>query len=166
MPEINLPTIDEPSIEDILVIDIGELDRSSREDARRMVHNITDLFYDEEFAQRHPRAYRCIEMEVETLRGLIKMRKADEEAHDALLSAIGENKSNASLYRSMAEIQRTSIALTGKIHDTIDRLNKLCSELTSHIEMESNEEDDKEGEQTSNIHRGTKEFIKDMVGVG
>lgn len=167
LPPLNSIPIDEVPEEDIINIDLDKLDSDSRADARKMIDAITDLFYDDDFKKTHPQAHKAIEMELETLRILIKMRKADEEAHDAILKAIAENKSNASLYRSMSDIQKTSIAITGKIHDTLDRLNKLCTELTSHIDLDDTGDGDPTDspEDTANIHRGTKEFIKDMESV-
>lgn len=144
--------------EDLLVIDIDEINQESKDEARTIVRIVSDLFYDEEFRKEHPQIYRRIELEVDTLRSLIKMRKADEEVHDALLRAITENKTNASLYRSMAEIQRTSISLSNKIHDTMDRLNRICSDLTGTATSEDIMEDGGDS-----AHRGSKSFIADMM---
>lgn len=153
----NLPT------EDLIHIDIDAINEDSKKEASDMIRVVTDLFYDEKFKEQHPQAQRRIEMEIETLRGLIKMRKADEEAHDALLQAIAENKSNASLYRSMAEIQKTSIALSNKIHDTIDRLNNICKEFTIDMPVEETEQSSEDTEQKNGAHRGSKSFIESML---
>jgi hypothetical protein len=155
--------VDDLAPEDICPIDIDAIDEEAAADARDMIKIVTDLYQDDHFKDRHPQAQRRINMELETLRGLIKMRKADEEAHDALLRAISENKSNASLYRSMAEIQKTSIAITNKIHDTIDRLNATCKAF--QLELEFKDEPETTGEQssTSSVHRGSKSFIQDML---
>jgi hypothetical protein len=158
----NFP-VDDILAEDICPIDIEAIDAEASAAARDMLQTVTDLYQDDKFKERHPQAQRRIEMELETLRGLIKMRKADEEAHDALLRAISENKSNASLYRSMAEIQKTSIALTNKIHDTIDRLNSVCKGFQLELDF-----DDKMSDVTTDVnetgtHRGSKSFIQDMI---
>lgn len=156
--------IDGLPAEELSLIDIDAINADSEEEAKSMVNIVTNLFYDEEFKKAHPQIHKRIELEIETLRGLIKMRKADEESHDALLKAISENHTNASLYRSMAEIQKTSIAITNKIHDTIDRLNKICADVTSGSEM-INEDEQFEGENPKKIkaHRGTKEFIQELL---
>lgn len=159
----NLPIDDLPE-EDLLHIDLAALNEDSTTEAKSMVEIVTDLFYDEQFKKEHPKIHRRIEMEIETLRGLIKMRKADEEAHDALLQAIVENKNNASLYRSMADIQKTSIAISNKIHDTLDRLNKICSDLTTEAPLSINEGGAEETEDSSTkAYRGSKDFIKEML---
>lgn len=155
--------VDDLISEDLLMIDMDALNTDSQKEADSMVRIVTDLFYDEKFRQEHPQAARRIEMEMETLRGLIKMRKSDEEAHDALLQAISENKNNASLYRSMAEIQRTSIAISNKIHDTVDRINKTCSDLTVATQMAEPDESEENKPKKAKAHLGTKSFIEEMT---
>jgi hypothetical protein len=154
--------VDDLAPEDICPIDIDAIDEEAAADARDMIKIVTDLYQDDHFKDRHPQAQRRINMELETLRGLIKMRKADEEAHDALLRAISENKSNASLYRSMAEIQKTSIAITNKIHDTIDRLNATCKAFQLELEFKDEPGEDEQAP-ASSVHRGSKSFIQDML---
>lgn len=154
--------IDQIEEENLTSIDLDALNKDSESEAESMVKIVTDLFYDEQFKKEHPKIYKRIEIEIETLRGLIKMRKSDEEAHDALLSAIIARKDNASLYRAMSEIQKTSIAITNKIHDTLDRLNNICAELSDNTSME-NVDDESLMDGNSNAHRGTKSFIKDVL---
>lgn len=154
--------IDDMPEEDVLLIDIAALNTDSEHEAENMIRIVTDLYHDETFKSRHPQAQHRIEMELETLRGLIKMRKADEEAHDALLQAIASNKTNASLYRGLAEIQKTSIALSNKIHDTIDRLNNICKGFQLELDFDAPKPED-EPQMASGVHRGSKTFIKDML---
>ena len=156
-------SIDDLKPEDIAPIDINAINVDSEKEAHDMIKIVTDLYQDEQFKNRHPQAQRRIEMELETLRGLIKMRKADEEAHDALIQAIAANKSNASLYRSMAEIQKTSIAITNKIHDTIDKLNTICKGFQLELPFESPDNKEDKPEKTQ-AHRGSKSFIEEMLG--
>lgn len=153
--------VDDLENEELITIDIEALNSDSKKEAESVIEIVTSLYQDEDFKKRHPQARKRIELEIETLRGLIKMRKADEEAHDALLIAITENKSNASLYRSMAEIQKTSIALSNKIHDTIDRLNQICKGF--QLELPFNEPDEEVPKETGGAHRGTKSFIEEMI---
>lgn len=153
--------IDQLPEEDLFEIDIDAINADSEDEAQRMIQIVTDLYQDETFRKRHPQAQRRIEMELETLRGLIKMRKADEEVHDALLQAISANKSNASLYRSMAEIQKTSIALSNKIHDTVDRLNNICKAFQLELPFDEPEQQNEKPVNTG-ATRGTKAFIEEM----
>ena len=148
--------------EDICPIDLDAINEDSDKEARDMIKTVTALYQDERFKERHPQVQARIELEIETLRGLIKMRKADEEAHDALIQAIASNKSNASLYRSMAEIQKTSIAITNKIHDTIDRLNGICKSFQLELQFEPHP-DEVEEKTSQSAHRGSKSFIEEMI---
>lgn len=151
--------IDGVAQEDLFDIDIDAINTESSSEAKKVIDTIVDMFYDENFKKSHPQVQKRISLELETLRGLIKMRKADEEAHDALISAISENKSNASLYRAMADIQKTSIAITNKIHDTMDRLNNICKgyQLELPLQQINEEQDD------TNTHMGSRSFIESML---
>lgn len=149
--------------ESLCPIDLDALNADSEKEAEDIIKIVTGLYHDENFKNRHPQVQKRINIELETLRGLIKMRKADEEAHDALIQAIGENKSNASLYRSMAEIQKTSISITNKIHDTIDRLNNICKAYQLELQFEPGDENQEDKQETTGAHRGSKSFIEEMT---
>lgn len=84
--------IDDLHEEDLITIDLDAINSDSEKEAKDIIKIVTDLYQDDLFKERHPQVQRRIELELETLRGLIKMRKADEEAHDALILAITENK--------------------------------------------------------------------------
>lgn len=158
--------VDQLPEEDLFEIDIAAIDSDSEQEAQEIIEIVTDLYQNEDFKKKYPQAQRRIKMELETLRGLIKMRKVDEEAMNALLEAICVNKSNGSLYRSMAEIQKTSIALSNKIHDTVDRLNEVCK----GFRLDPPDPDDNPLEDTSDDDdedvmkpcRGSKAFIEQM----
>lgn len=155
--------IDELPQEDLFEIDMVAIDKDSADEAHEIIRIVTDLYQNEEFKAKYPQGQRRINMELETLRGLIKMRKVDEEAMEALLQAISTNKSNGSLYRSMAEIQKTSIALSNKIHDTVDRLDAICKDFK--LDPPGPEEPEDEGVVEDNPNpacRGTKAFIERM----
>ena len=155
--------IDDLHEEDLITIDLDAINSDSEKEAKDIIKIVTDLYQDDRFKERNPQVQRRIELELETLRGLIKMRKADEEAHDALILAITENKNNASLYRAMSEIQKTSIQLTNKIHDTIEKLNTICKGFQLELEFDGPEQDDEDMPETRAAHRGSKSFIKDML---
>lgn len=151
---------------DIINIDIDGIGEESERVAKEMVENLSSFYYNEEFMSRNPQFKKRVENDVESLRVLIKMRKADEEAHDILIKAIAGNSSNASLYRSLSEMQKTIISITTKINEIITGLNNLMK----GYQLELNFEDPKEETSTSsedntvsNTHRGTKEFIEQMM---
>ena len=153
--------IDQLPEEDLFEIDMDAIDKDSESEANNIIKIVTDLYQDEEFKKKYPQAQRRINMELETLRGLIKMRKVDEEALEAIIQAISANKSNGSLYRSLAEIQKTSIALSNKIHDTVDRLNVICKDFQVGLPVEELSQDNDDTPK-SGAHRGSKAFIEEM----
>lgn len=158
--------IDSAGLENIVEIDLESINKDSEKEAKDILETVSSLFMDEKFKERHPQVRKRIKLELDTLRGLIKMRKTDEEAHDAIILAISENKSNASLYRSLAELQKTSIQISNKIHDTMDRLNNICKGFQLELpfeEFKDEEDDSEEPNETSKVHRGTKDFIKEMI---
>ena len=151
--------IDQLPEEDLFEIDMDAIDKDSESEAHEIIKIVTDLYQDEDFKKKHPQAQRRINLELETLRGLIKMRKVDEEALEAIIQAISANKSNGSLYRSLSEIQKTSIAISNKIHDTVDRLNTICKDFQHELPVEETEQDDKPSKGAT---RGSKAFIEEM----
>ena len=155
--------IDQLPEEDLFEIDMGAIDNDSETEAHEIIKIVTDLYQDEDFKKKHPQAQRRINMELETLRGLIKMRKVDEEALEAIIQAISANKSHSSLYRSLSEIQKTSIALSNKIHDTVDRLSTICKDFQLGMPMEETTSED--NAPRVGAHRGSKAFIEEMSNI-
>ena len=108
---------------DVIDIDIDGIGMDSERIAKEMVENLSSFYYNEEFMARNPQFKKRVENDIESLRVLIKMRKTDEEAHDILIKAIAGNSSNASLYRSLSEMQKTIISITTKINEIVVGLN-------------------------------------------
>ena len=156
--------VDNLDLEQAVQIDIPELDRMSNKDANTIVSGIADLYYNPEWIKAHPQVKRRIDIELETLRGLIKMRRADEQAQDAILNGISSNNTNASLYRSLAEIQRASLAVTKQIDDTIEILDRILKGYQLEIPFGAkNEETDEPDDTQPPIHRGSKAFIEEQI---
>lgn len=148
-------------VEDSLtIIDVDAINDLASNDAKLMVDNLSQFYYDEEFMKAHPQIRKRINEELETMRILIKMRKADEEAHDALVKAISANNNNASLYKALTQIQNSILSITTKMSEIVDRLNNMMKGY--QLEIQFDDEDSKETD-SKNTHRGTKEFIKQMV---
>ena len=104
-------------VEDSLtIIDVDAINDLASNDAKLMVDNLSQFYYDEEFMKAHPQIRKRINEELETMRILIKMRKADEEAHDALVKAISANNNNASLYKALTQIQTSILSITTKLY--------------------------------------------------
>jgi hypothetical protein len=153
---------------DIIDIDIDGIGEESAKIAADMVENLSSFYYNEEFMAKHPQFKKRVENDIESLRVLIKMRKTDEEAHDILIKAIAGNSSNASLYRSLSEMQKTIISITTKISDIVAGLNTLMKGYQLELNFDEENQDDSKNnnfqENTqSNTSRGTKEFIESMM---
>lgn len=146
-------------------IDLEAIEKAATDDAKDLIENIIQVYYNDEFMSNHPSLKRQIDAELETLRILLKMRKADEEAHDILVKAIAGNSGNASLYRSLSEMQKTVLSITSKITDTIHGLRTLLKgyQLELNFESENKNPDHPTTEDESgNTSRGSKEFIIQM----
>lgn len=158
--------------EDIVNIDTDRIDDESLHEAVDLVENLKDIYADPEFMKNNPKFATRLKTEVESLRILLKMRKSDEVAHDILLGAIGKNSSNASLYRSLSDIQKTILSttadLTAKIKDINSMLKNIQLELNFKQELQGESVDRETGEiidsnQTEQTtFRGSKDFIKQM----
>ena len=162
--DVDMPTMDDiPMIE----IDIDGIDNDAKKDAELLVETISRLYCDEEFMKSHPAFKKRIDTELESLRVLIKMRKTDEVAHDFLINAIKGNSGNASLYKSLAEIQKTILSITTKMNETIAGLNNLVKgyQLEFNFDPEPKDESNdtpEPDEISSTTCRGSKEFIRKM----
>ena len=151
-------------IDDIISIDLDDINIKAIEDAKSVVENLSKFYYDESFIKNNPNIKKRIDSELESLRVLIKMRKADEEVHDALVKAIAGNSSNASLYSSLSKIQNTMLSITTKINDIVVGLNNLLKGFQLELPFDQDDDEETETTQTSKTtHRGSKEFIKQMI---
>lgn len=159
--------------EDIVNIDTDRIDNESIKEAIDLVENLKDIYADPEFMKNNPKFATRLKTEVESLRILLKMRKSDEVAHDILLGAIGKNSSNASLYRSLSDIQKTILSTTSELNSKIKDINLMLKNI--QLELNFNQQQTKEenvdpetgeiinsdqAEQTT--FRGSKDFIKQM----
>ena len=160
---INMPATDDlPLIE----IDLDGIDNESRNAATELVENISKLYCNEDFIKQHPSFKKRIDNELESLRVLIKMRKTDELAHDFILKAIQGNSGNASLYKSLTEVQKTILSITTKMSEVIAGLNTILKgyqlELDFEKEEEQSEDVDEAPSKNPSLSRGGKEFIRMM----
>lgn len=163
--DINLEDI--VDAEEIVNIDIDGIDDNSIAAAKAMVENLSKFYYDEEFMKANPSLKKRIDSELESLRILIKMRNSDEKTHDILLKSIAKNSSNASLYRALTEIQKTTLSITKQMNDIINGLNGLLKNYQLEIQWkdetaESKDDNEEDVEEIKDIHKGTKAFIEQM----
>lgn len=142
-------------------IDIDGIDEASKQAAEEMVNNLSKFYYNEEFMKNNPNFKKRVDTELESLRILIKMRKTDEVVLDVLIKAISGNSNNASLYRSLTEIQKTILSITTKMNDVIVNLNNLMKGYQLEIDFDKDDESETLSE-TGTQHRGSKSFIEMM----
>lgn len=147
----------------LVEIDIDGIDKNAQEDAVALINNLSRFYYDEDFMKRNPNFKKRVDADLESLRILFKMRRTDEKTHDILVQAIQGNSSNASLYKSLTEMQKTIISITSKIDDIIVGLNNLMKGYQLELSFDEKQESEEEEITTTPLtHRGSKEFIQKM----
>lgn len=160
---IGIPGADGAPIVDVVTIDMDAIDQSADQESKEFVKTLRQAYYDDEFLRENPSFKKQLDAEIESMRILIKMRKADETAHDALIHAIEQNSSNASLYRSLSDIQKTILSITEKIDTCKTNLITLLKNYQLEINFKEDSNGDSDDDDMSNdIHRGTKDFIESM----
>lgn len=150
---------------DIVQIDLEGIGNESKQTATDMINNLTKLYHNEDFMAKHPDFKKRIDAELESLRVLIKMRKADEVIQDTLVKSISANSGNASLYRALSEIQKTILAITTKIEDVVKSLNGMMKGFQLEFEFPQKEQDENSEEiiTDNGVFRGSKDFISQML---
>ena len=154
--------------EEIVNIDIDGIEQDAVTSAKDLIDNLSRYHYDDEFLKNNPSLKKRIDGDLEHLRILMKMRKSDEVTHDILIRAISKNSSNASLYRSLSEIQKTILQITTKITDIVNSLNALLKnyqlEFNFKEEKEANENQEEQSiTDMQNTCKGSKSFIEQMM---
>lgn len=145
-------------------IDIEQINDEAVTMAMGMVKNLSTIYYNEQFMEENPRLKKRIDAELENLRILFKMRKSDERTHDILLDAITRNPNNASMYRSLSQIQSTLLSIQKQVDETINNITNVLKGYQMEINF-TRENDNQMTMTTSNdssIHRGSKSFIEQM----
>ena len=157
-----------PDIDGMQLVDIDfeGIEASAKADAVALIENLEKFYYNDDFMKQHPTFKKRIDADLESLRILFKMRKSDETAHDLIMKAIQGNSGNASLYKSLSEMQKTIISITSKIGDIVTGLNNLMKGFQLELEFDSQQEGEGESEElvgaSPNTTRGGKEFIERM----
>lgn len=154
---------------DIVNIPIEDISKNANDKAQSLVEDLTEFYYDPEFLKNNPNFKKRVDNDLESLRMLLKMREADEVTHDVIIKAIAANSSNASLYRSLTQIQTTILQITTKIETIVNNLTTMIKsyqlELNFKMEQEQLKNESEEPtsvEDISSAHRGSKSFIEQM----
>lgn len=152
---------------DIVNIDIEGIGTEAESKAKTLFEDLTAFYYDPEFLKANPNFRRRVDNDIESLRMLLKMRSADEVTHDVLIKAIAANSGNASLYRSLTQVQTTILQITTKIETIINNLTTMLKGYQTELnfkqeqEMESSENESNSID-SGTVHRGSKSFIEQM----
>ena len=153
---------------DIVNIDIEGIGTEAESKAKTLFEDLTTFYYDPEFLKANPNFRRRVDNDIESLRMLLKMRAADEVTHDVLIKAIAANSGNASLYRSLTQVQTTILQITTKIETIINNLTTMIKgyqlELNFKNEQEiESSENESDTIDDNTVHRGSKSFIEQMA---
>ena len=159
--DMNPISIDDP-IDESVFIDMKEISETSSDEAKFMLADLAKVYGDEAFMKAHPDYKKRIDIELESLRLLLKMRKSDEVTHDILIKQIGMTPNNASLYMSLNRMQNSLLNIQTKLDLTVKNINNLLKNYQMEIPFEDKETGDKTD--TQQVHRGSKSFIDEMNG--
>lgn len=146
-------------------INISEIEDVAKIASFAMCKNLREVYFDEDFMNRNPRLKERLDVELESLRVLIKMRKSDEIAHDLCLRSIGLNTNNASLYKSLSSIQTSMLSIQKQMDETVKNINSLLKNVQLELNFDSQENASQQNnniENTTDATRGSKKFIEQM----
>lgn len=150
-------------VEDINIEDIEEQAKTA---SFALCRNLREVYFDEEFMKKNPRFKERLDVELESLRVLVKMRKSDEIAHDLCLRSIGMNTNNASLYKALSGIQSSMLSIQRQMDDTVKNINNLLKNVQLELNFDNNQQNNTQCQQEipldSNTTRGSKKFIEMM----
>lgn len=150
-------------VEDINIADIEE---EAKNASFALCRNLREVYFDEEFMKNNPRFKERLDVELESLRVLVKMRKSDEIAHDLCLRSIGMNTNNASLYKALSGIQSSMLSIQRQMDDTVKNINNLLKNVQLELNFDNNQQNNTQCQQEipldSNTTRGSKKFIEMM----
>ena len=147
-------------------INIADIEEEAKNASFALCRNLREVYFDEEFMKNNPRFKERLDVELESLRVLVKMRKSDEIAHDLCLRSIGMNTNNASLYKALSGIQSSMLSIQRQMDDTVKNINNLLKNVQLELNFDNNQQNNTQGQQEipldSNTTRGSKKFIEMM----
>lgn len=147
-------------------IDMEEINSEAEASAVELVTNLSKIYFDEKFMDENPSLKKRIETFIESMRILIKMRKSSERTHDILVAAIPSQPTNASLYRSQAQIESNLLSIQKQMDETVANMTNLLKGYQLELNFRSESDDDdtheKEPDIEKDTHRGSKTFIQQM----
>jgi hypothetical protein len=156
--ELNIEELEDP-----IFIDIDEINRDAECNSITLCNNLEKIYGNREFMDAHPDYKKRLDIEVESLRVLIKMKIADEHVHDVAVKAIAANPSNASMYTSMIKVQASILDIQKRMDEVVKNINNLLKGYQTELNFDDNSTQDFHPENDNpNIQRGTRAFIREM----
>lgn len=155
--------LDLGGLEEAVVIDIDEINSTAESNSINLCNNLEKIYGNQEFMDAHPDYKKRLDIEVESLRVLIKMKLADEHVHDVAVKAIAANPSNASMYTSMIKVQASILDIQKRMDEVVKNINSLLKGYQTELNFDDNNVRDCHQEyDNSNIQRGSRAFIQEM----
>lgn len=148
--------------EGIVDIPMDVIKVDAENESRDIVSTLLAQKYSIEFLKEHPDFKKSMDVAKESLRTLLKMKKSNEAVHDVLIDAIGAHSDNASLYAALSRMQSTILTIQKQIDDKVNEIKKLFTEYQLELNFGDENETEESSQESSNITRGTKDFIKQM----
>lgn len=148
-------------------IDMDEIDSEAESGAVELVSNLSKAYFDDKFMEDNPGLRKRIDTWIESMRILIKLRKSSERTHDILVKAIPSQPTNASLYRSQAQIESNLLSIQKQMDESVASITNLLKNYQLEINFGKEGEDADVGNNEQNdirndTHRGSKTFIQQM----
>lgn len=157
----------DPNIEGLSEeIDVEAIEQEAKESSFALCKNLREIYFDEEFMAKNPKFKERLDVELESLRVLIKMRKSDEIVHDLCLRSIGMNANNGSLYKALSGIQKSMLNIQIQMDTTVRNINNLLKNVQLEFNFESSNQEQAQAQPEiqldSSTTRGSKKFIEQM----
>ena len=143
-------------------INVDEIEEQAKTASFAMCKNLREIYFDEDFMRKNPRFKERLDVELESLRVLIKMRKSDERAHDLCLRSIGMNTNNASLYAALARIQSSMLNIQKQMDETVRNINSLLKNVQLELNFDNQPQQQNVDKTNTTATRGSKDFIEMM----
>lgn len=158
-------SVDEPITESVY-IDMDEIDRNARNDSMSMLKELSKIYGNEKFMAEHPEYKNRLDLELESIRVLLKMRRSDEISHDILVKQIGLTPNVASMYSALQKLQTSMVNIENKLDEKVRIVNGLLKNYQMELPFDQQEEENSsEGQSEQSAagrYRGTKAFIVEM----
>ena len=160
------PVIPDEECDEIVIINTEQITAEAKCDAFNMMEDLMKVYGDEKFMKEHPDYKKRLDIEMNNLTDLIRMKRADNEVHDILVRAIGKDPTNASLYSSLNKMQSSILSIQKQQNEIIEKLNNLLKNYQFEIPVKEEtvtfDQNTAESNHTGIICRGRKEFIKNL----